>query len=79
MLGEKIEEVLGRCGLKKTTLRVHPYVYAYINQGLLSIKRKWKFKYGNRLQVVPSQMLGFLEYEFYDDNDSLFELESSAL
>ena len=45
------------------------------------MKRKWQFKYGFGVNVVPSQKLAFLQYEFYgtdgqfidmkDENDSI--------
>lgn len=62
----KIKTMVDKFNIKNFTLHVHPYVAAYINQGLLSIKRKWKIKYGMGIKVLPSQKLGFLQYEFYD-------------
>ncbi len=45
---------------------MHPYVAAYLNQGIISLCRKWQFKYGLGVRVIPSQKLAFLQYEFYD-------------
>jgi len=39
-------------------------VAAYINKGVVSLKRKWQLKYGLGVHIIPSQKLGFLEYEF---------------
>ncbi|KAA6308732.1 Ribonuclease G, partial [termite gut metagenome] len=47
-------------------LHIHPYVAAYVNQGLISIKHKWQLKYGFNIKVIPNQKLAFLEYLFYD-------------
>ncbi|MBQ7742286.1 MAG: Rne/Rng family ribonuclease [Bacteroidaceae bacterium] len=54
--------------LKHTKLRlyVHPYVFAYINQGLLSIKQRWRMKYGLSLKILPDQSLAMLQYRFVD-------------
>jgi ribonuclease G len=52
--------------MRKFYLHVHPYVAAYINQGLFSLKMKWQMKYGLGVRVIPSQKLAFLQYEFYD-------------
>jgi ribonuclease G len=63
---EQIEmhyETYGR-GLK---LHMHPYIYAYVSQGLVSLKLKWRLKYG--VQIIENQGLGMLEIKFYDKNN----------
>ena len=70
-----LEKLVKQAGMKKISLHVHPYVYAYINQGIYSQKLKWKFRYGFGLKVVPSQKLGFLQYEFYDNNQQIIEIK----
>ncbi|MBO5026008.1 MAG: Rne/Rng family ribonuclease [Bacteroidaceae bacterium] len=67
-LESKIDYIVNNLGIKKFVLYVHPYVSAYISQGLLSIYRKWQLKYGFGIKVIPSQKLGFLQYEFTDKN-----------
>ena len=52
--------------MKRITLQVHPYVYAFINQGLFSLRRKWQWKYGFGVKVTPNQSLAFLQYRFFD-------------
>jgi ribonuclease G len=61
-LESKIDRLVNKIGIKKFFLHVHPYVAAYINKGLISIKRKWQFKYGFGVHVIPSQKLAFLQY-----------------
>jgi len=71
-LENKIDCLANKIGVKRFTLHVHPYVAAYINQGLVSLKRKWQMKYGFGLNVVASQKLAFLQYEFYNkDGESI--------
>ena len=50
------------------TLRLHPFICAYVEKGLLwnSLKWQWLRKYGVR--VMSSEMLGMLEYRFFDKN-----------
>ena len=62
----KIDRLVNKIGISTFSLHVHPYVAAYINQGVFSLKRKWQLKYGFGISVVPSQKLAFLQYEFYD-------------
>ena len=66
MLEGKIELLYYKLGIKNFTLHVHPYVAAYLNQGLLSIKKRWQWRFGFGVKVIPSQKLAFLQYEFYD-------------
>ena len=66
VLEQKIANITQTMGISKFTLYVHPYVAAYINQGFISIKRKWQMKYGLGVNIIPSQKLAFLQYEFQD-------------
>ena len=66
VLEGKIQMMQNHLGIKNFTLHVHPYVYAYICQGLWSLKNKWQWKYGMGVKVIPSQKLAMLQYEFYD-------------
>ena len=49
---------------KGMRLHVHPYIFAYATKGLLSLKRRWWWRYGISLQ--ENQGLGMLEYHFYN-------------
>ena len=65
-LESKIDYLVNKLKVKKFTLHIHPYVAAYVNQGLVSLKRKWQMKFGFGIKVIPNQNLAFLEYKFYD-------------
>lgn len=65
-LENKIDYLVHKLKMKRFSLHVHPYVAAYINQGVISLKRRWQMKYGFGIKVIPSQKLAFLEYTFYD-------------
>ena len=67
-LENKIDNLVNKIGIHKFYLHVHPYVAAYINKGVFSLKRQWQLKYGLGVRVIPSQKLAFLQYEFYDSN-----------
>ena len=66
----KIDFLMNNLGNKKLQLYVHPYVSAYIHSGIFSLYRKWQMRYGFGLKVIPSQKLGFLQYQFTDKNGS---------
>jgi ribonuclease G len=74
-LERKISQLVNKIGIKKFTLYVHPYVAAYINQGVLSLKRKWQMKYGFGVNILPSQKLAYLQYEFYDSKRQFIDMQ----
>ena len=47
----------------------------FINKGFISLKRKWQFKYGFGFNVIPSQKLAFLQYEFYDKDNQYLDMQ----
>ena len=74
-LESKIDRLVNKIGITKFYLHVHPYVAAYINQGVISMKRRWQMKYGFGVHVVPSQKLAFLQYEFYDAKRQFIDMK----
>ncbi|MGN0037240.1 MAG: ribonuclease E/G [Bacteroidaceae bacterium] len=67
-LESKIDYLVNKLKIKKFKLHIHPYIAAYVNQGLLSLKYKWQMKYGFGIKIIPDQSLAFLQYKFYDSN-----------
>lgn len=65
-LERKIKKLVTELRHTRLRLFVHPYVCAYINQGIISLKQRWRMKYGFGLKVIPDQSLAFLQYRFVD-------------
>lgn len=65
-LETKIDFLVNKLGIKRFRLYVHPFVAAYINQGLFSVKRRWQMKYGLGVNVLPNQKLAYLQYTFHN-------------
>ena len=65
-LESKIDYLVNKLKIKRFTLYIHPYIAAYVNQGLVSLKRKWQMKYGFGIKIIPDQSLAFLQYRFTD-------------
>ena len=62
--------------MKNYTLRVHPYVSAYIKKGgLMSLETKWRLKYGFGLRVMPVQKLAYLQYQFIDTHGEEIDMK----
>ena len=64
----KIRMITEDLGIKKFRLHVHPFVAAYINQGFISLRRRWQFHYSRALKIIPDQSLAFLDYKFIDQD-----------
>lgn len=60
----KIDQVVNNLHHKQFTLQVHPFVYAYLTQGLWNLQRRWKLHYSWRMKIIPNQQLSFLQYRF---------------
>lgn len=70
---EKLEQECERYSShygRDLTLRLHPFLYAYVTKGVLWNKLSWQWhrKYG--VKVAQAQMLGMLEYRFVDKNQA---------
>ena len=74
-LESKIDRLVNKIGVKKFYLYVHPYVAAFLNQGVISLKRKWQMKYGFGVHIIPSQKLAMLQYEFYDTDKQFIDMK----
>ena len=77
-LESKIEYLEDKLNVKDFILYVHPYVYAYIDKGLWSIKRQWRRKFGRGCKIIPSQQLGFLQYKFTDKQGVEIDLQEKV-
>ena len=65
-LESKIDYLVKKLKISRFNLHIHPYVAAYVNQGVFSMKTKWKMKYGLGIRITPNQNLPLLAYTFYD-------------
>jgi len=52
---------------KSLKITLHPFIYAYLNQGFISIKRKWNWKYKKRISIQAMPSYALLEYHFFND------------
>ena len=73
-LEEKINVLTNKLNMKKFKLHIHPYVFAYVSKGFLSIQNMWKWKYSKQMKMIPDQRLGLLEYKFYDSDNNEFDV-----
>ncbi len=73
-LERKIAYLVNKLKVKNFALHVHPFIAAFINQGVCSLKWQWRFKYSFSFKLIPNQSLAFLEYRFYDNEKNELDL-----
>jgi len=55
-----------RFNQSRLTLKVHPYIAAYLKQGLISVRTKWCIHYRTLIRIKPDTTYTLLEYHFFD-------------
>jgi ribonuclease G len=56
------------------SLRVHPYLEAYLKKGLPNRQMRWFVKYNRWVRIRPNADYPLNEYKFYDGNDDEIRL-----
>jgi len=59
---------------KSITLCVHPYIEAYLKQGLISRQWKWYFKYKQWIKVKSNPAYQITEFHFFSGKDEEIKL-----
>ena len=55
-------------GVKYITLSVSPYVAAYLNRGVFSLRLRWMLRYKVWIKIVADQSLGMVDVRYMDRN-----------
>lgn len=58
---------------KKIEIHCSPFLAAYFKRGIISIERKWRFKYKRPITFYPNNAMPFLEYHFFDETHQEIE------
>jgi len=53
---------------KKIILRVHPFIGAYLNEGIISLRRKWAYKMKASIKIIVVPSYYIYEYHLFDGN-----------
>lgn len=53
-------------GYKYIRLHVSPYVAAYLNKGVLSLRRRWMLKYRVRIAICSDESMGMIDVRYED-------------
>jgi len=73
-LERALEFIVDKITTKRILLKIHPFIATYLEKGLISIRRKWNFKFWIRLKVQAETSYHMLEYHFFDRFDNEMDL-----
>ena len=62
----------------KVKLYVHPFVHAYLKQGIPSIQMKWYLKHMKWVRITPKPDYPLTKYRFFDNNDDEIRLNGGV-
>ena len=77
ILEDEIEKNLSYLIMQKhsgLTVVVHPILFAYLTKGFFSIRRKWRWKYKQKINVVSNNNYHLTEFHFFDKNEEEIKL-----
>ena len=77
-LESKIDYLVNKLKISRFNLHIHPYVAAYVNQGLISLAMRWKMKYGFGIRITPNQSIPLLAYSFYDTKGNEIDMKEEV-
>ncbi len=72
----KLELITAQEKDKQVFLHTHPFIAAYLNQGSFfnpSLRKKWAKKHKKTLKITPRDSFKFLDYEFYNSKNELYQ------
>lgn len=70
----RLRFIVEQLKLKKLTLWVHPYLFAYLKKGFPSQVLTWKWQLGFGIKVKPSDSIALLEFKITDENNKKVDL-----
>jgi ribonuclease G len=65
-ISQKLDVIVSTKRKETIEFHSHPFIAAYLLQGLPSIRTKWYLKYKKWIKVVPRDSYKYLEYHFYN-------------
>ncbi len=65
-----LDELVTKNNLKSVIIKMHPYVAAFVEKGLIhNIRRTWQKRHKCKVKIVPVSSYNFLEFRFFDQEE----------
>lgn len=74
ILENNMEYLFGKIPSRKITLKVHPFVAAFLLDGFFSVRWKWFLRYRRWIKIIPVTSYTLLEYHFFANSGEEIEL-----
>ena len=77
ILEDEIEKNLSYLIMQKhrgLTIMVNPILHSYLTKGLISKRRKWNWKYKQRIKLTANSNYQLTEFHFFDEKDEEIKL-----
>ncbi len=71
LLEQQLNLICQQQKLRNITIHLHPFLYAYVHDGLLSKKWRWRFKYRQWIRIKKSPDLTITNYQIRDRNNKI--------
>jgi ribonuclease G len=59
---------------KFLNIAVHPFLFAYLTKGIISLRRKWAWKYNMKISIRQDSAYHLTEFHFFDNNEEEIRL-----
>jgi ribonuclease G len=67
-LESKVRFIFKELNKSKVLIKTHPYLAAFLNKGIWSLKNQWAFKFFKSINVEEMNSYSLAEYHFFDEN-----------
>jgi ribonuclease G len=67
-INNKVTYILKDLNKTKLTLKVHPFIAAYLTKGIRSQQFQWFRKFFKWVRIIGNNSFSLLEYQFLDEN-----------
>ena len=57
-------------------MKLHPFVAAYFNEGLISRRLKLMWKHKIKLKIQRNESIGYIDAKYYDKKGNLLSLDA---
>ncbi len=69
-----LDHLVSKQNESNISIILHPFIYAYYKEGIISRQVKWFIKYKKWINLVKDTSLGIVEYHFLNKNGDIIEL-----
>lgn len=74
-IAKHLDYLITKAKHPKLKIVTNPYLAAYIQKGLPSLRMKWMFKYKKKIDIKSDIGFGMLDYSFFDGHDELIDID----